>query len=164
MKNTIKHICLLAIVLIGSYSSIAQRKTMITQKQTEQNVKNVQEGFAAYFTGDPSKMRALLADNVELIVPGNSSLAGTYKGPEGVLGFGGKIFQISGNTFTSTPKYFAGNGNFVNILMEDAATINGVKFEWTEGIVQEFDANGKIIKVRPFFSDQAAWDKFFDKK
>jgi len=38
-------------------------------------------------------MHALFAENVELTIPGNSSLAATYKGRDAVLGFGGKNFN-----------------------------------------------------------------------
>lgn len=140
----------------------SQTNMETTQEQTDKNVAAVKEGFAAYFKGDASKMATLLDPEVELNIAGRSKLAGVYKGPEAVLGFGGKIFQLTNNTFSAQPRYFAGNGKFVHILMDDSATIKDKTLTWNEGIFQEFNSKGKIVRIYACFSDQAAWDNFID--
>lgn len=128
---------------------------------TARNIENARAGFAAYFTGDPSKMVALLADDASITMPGKNRFSGTRTGKAEVLGIGGAIFEATGGTFQATPRFFAGNGDRVLIVMDDKAVLDGRAIAWSEIIVQQFDASGHIRHIDTYFSDQAAWDGFF---
>lgn len=142
----------------------ARKPSSYPQSKTDEQVAKVRDGFTAYFSGDASKMRALLDEDVKLHIAGNSQLAGVYEGPDAVLAFGLKIFQLTDNTFAGKPLYFTGNERFVHILIDDTASRNGKTLKWFEGIIQEFNSEGKITHVYACFSNQAEWDAFIDGK
>ncbi|MFC7503805.1 hypothetical protein, partial [Nocardioides sp. GCM10030258] len=52
----------------------------------EDNIANTKAAYAAFAAGDAVAAQAALADEVEWIVPGNSTLSGTYVGKEAVMG------------------------------------------------------------------------------
>jgi ketosteroid isomerase-like protein len=59
----------------------------------------VRRGYAAFNTGDVDTLMGLFSLDVVQHVPGNGPFAGTYKGPEAVLGYYGKIAEVTGGTF-----------------------------------------------------------------
>lgn len=59
----------------------------------------VRRGYAAFNTGDVDTLRTILAADVVQHVPGTGPLAGTYKGLDSVLGYYGKLAELTGGTF-----------------------------------------------------------------
>ena len=61
----------------------------------------VQEGFAAFERGDTDALRKQYwTDDVRSHVVGRSPFAGDYEGPEKVLQFFARLFEVSGGTFS----------------------------------------------------------------
>jgi ketosteroid isomerase-like protein len=61
----------------------------------------VREGFAAFGRGDMDVLRKrFFADDVRWHVSGRSSLAGDYEGPEQVIQYFGRVFELTGGTFS----------------------------------------------------------------
>ena len=48
--------------------------------QAEENIERCKKAYAAFAAGDVETAAADLADDVEWVVPGNSTLSGTYRG------------------------------------------------------------------------------------
>jgi uncharacterized protein len=63
----------------------------------EQLVRRSYEAFAA---GDLDTVRGLFAEDIVWHVPGRSSLAGDHEGRDAVLGLFGRLFELSGGTFS----------------------------------------------------------------
>jgi ketosteroid isomerase-like protein len=59
----------------------------------------VRRGYAAFNTGDMDTLRQILAHDVAQHVPGNSQIAGAYKGIDAVLGYYGKLAELTDGTF-----------------------------------------------------------------
>jgi len=59
----------------------------------------VRRGYAAFNAGDADTLLDLFASDVVQHVPGEGPLAGTYKGPEAVLTYYGKLSEMTGGTF-----------------------------------------------------------------
>ena len=57
-------------------------------------------GYAAFSSGDLDTVRALFDENIEWHIPGQSAISGDYHGVDAVFGFFGRIFELSGGTFT----------------------------------------------------------------
>jgi len=60
----------------------------------------IRKGFEAFSTGDMDTLRnEVFAPDVKYHVPGKSPISGDYNGVDEVLGFFGKIFELTGGTF-----------------------------------------------------------------
>ena len=57
---------------------------MIAEQSEEQNILSAKAGYAAFSWGDPAAAMDKMADDVEWVVPGNSTVSGTYYGKEEV--------------------------------------------------------------------------------
>ena len=62
------------------------------------SVGRTRAGYAAFAAGDLDAVRSLFAPDITWTVPGRSSLAGTYRGPDAVIGYFLALFERSGGT------------------------------------------------------------------
>lgn len=86
----------------------------------------VQRGYAAFNAGDVEALMSLFASDVVQHVPGDGPLAGTYKGPEAVLGYYGKLAELTGGSFRALPVDIHGDGlGHVLAVHQTIATRNG---------------------------------------
>jgi ketosteroid isomerase-like protein len=65
----------------------------------DQHMKLVRRGYEAFNTGDVDTLMGLFAKDAVQHVPGNGPFAGTYKGPESILGYYAKLSEHTGGTF-----------------------------------------------------------------
>jgi uncharacterized protein len=59
----------------------------------------IRQGYEAFGKGDIPAVMEILADDIVWHVPGRSQIAGDYQGPEAVMGFFGKLQELSGGSF-----------------------------------------------------------------
>ena len=80
----------------------------------------VRRGYIAFNSGDAETLLALFAKDVIQHVPGSGPFAGTYKGPEAVLGYYGRLAQDTGGAIRGAVRadFFWGFG-------EEAAALAG---------------------------------------
>src|SRR5205823_14860508 len=72
----------------------------MAQVQTaETNRAMIVAGYEAFGRGELDKVRELWADDIEWVIPGRNQIAGTYRGPDEVMGFFAKLMDLSGGTF-----------------------------------------------------------------
>ena len=64
-----------------------------------QNTDDIRAGYEAFGRGDLEYIKGMLAPDVTWHVPGRSVLAGTYQGIDAVIGYFGRLFEMSGGTF-----------------------------------------------------------------
>ena len=87
----------------------------------------VRRGYAAFNTGDMDTLRSILAHDVVQHVPGTSQIAGTYKGIDAVLGYYGKLAELTGGQFRAHLIAVFGDGQgHVTALHQATATRNGI--------------------------------------
>lgn len=121
----------------------------------EQNVQTVKDFFAAIGRGDGEALLALVADDIEWIVPGKDwPLAGAYRGHAGVT----RLLETASRYLeTSTePREFVAQGD--RVLVVGVATgkvkATGKPFEddWVFAITVR---NSKLTSIREYVDTQA---------
>jgi ketosteroid isomerase-like protein len=108
--------------------------------EAEDNIQNTKNAYAAFATGDIEAASADLDDQIEWVVPGNSTLSGTYRGKDEVMGFWMKLAE---GGFSTTPEHFLGDDERVVVLTnvsaggESADSVDVLTFR-----------NGKVVKFQ----------------
>ncbi|MDT4973365.1 MAG: hypothetical protein QOG22_3508 [Pseudonocardiales bacterium] len=87
----------------------------------------VRRGYVAFNSGDFETLRSILAKDVVQHSPGTSQIAGLYKGIDEVLGYYGKLAELTGGQFQAHLINVFGDGQgHVTALHQATATRNGV--------------------------------------
>ncbi|WBO24416.1 nuclear transport factor 2 family protein [Sphingomonas abietis] len=123
---------------------------------TEQNVQIVKAFFAAAFGGDREAMLALVADDIEWIIPGEDwPLAGTHRGRAGLtdlLNTESQTMEMS----LSEPREFIAQADRVLVVgyAEGKVKATGKPFEddWIFSITVR---DGKLTRIREYVDTQA---------
>jgi ketosteroid isomerase-like protein len=122
----------------------------------EQNVQIVKDFFAAIGSGDKQGLLALVADDVEWIVPGKDwPLAGAHRGRAGMEKVLQKAFDEVEMTYPAPPEFVA-QGDRVLVLGvatgKIKATNKPFKDDWVFAITVQ---KAKITKIREYIDTQA---------
>jgi uncharacterized protein len=123
---------------------------------TEKNVQTVKDFFAAAFGGDKEATLALLAEDIEWIVPGKDwPLAGTFRGHAGVA----ELVKTESETMEmslSEPREFIGQGDRVLVVGfakgKVKATNKPFEDDWIFSITVR---DGKLTNIREYVDTQA---------
>ena len=122
---------------------------------TSQNVETAKKGYAAFAEGDLETVLSLYDDDVEFVLPGNSTVSGTYRGKAELTDMFTKLAEQS---LTITPSRFLADGDVVVVLSqitaggESAPTADAFSFR-----------DGKILKARDF-GDTAMFERVYGTK
>lgn len=114
----------------------------------------------AVATGDIAAARTVFREDVVYIVPGTNLFSGTYRGPDAVMGYFGKLMAETRGSYAIPAMKWLICGDKVLLETENAATRAGRSLEWSEAILFEF-VDGKKARIEMFQADQAAVDAFF---
>ncbi len=125
-------------------------------KITQENVQIVQDFFAAIGGGDKQGLLALVAEEIEWIIPGKDwPLAGTHRGHAGLA----KVLQKASEEVEMTypkPPDFVAQGDRVLVIGvatgKIKATNKPFKDDWVFDITVR---NGKITNIREYIDTQA---------
>ena len=121
----------------------------------EKNIQTVKDFFAAIGRGDRDGLLALVAEDIEWIIPGEDwPLAGTHRGHAGVQDL---LRKASEEIETSTePHEYVAQGDRVLIVGfatgKIKATSKTFKDDWVFDITVQ---NGKLTKIREYVDTQA---------
>ena len=85
---------------------------------TSENVETAKKGYAAFAAGDLETVLGMMDDSVEWVIPGNSTLGGTYRGKAELTGMFAKLAEKS---LTTTPSRFLADGDVVVVLTQITA-------------------------------------------
>lgn len=127
-----------------------------TAAQDHPNVRLIKDYYAAYASGDPSRLRPFFADDIRWTIPGHHPLAGTKVGVEEVLAF---FTQLAKAGFRAEPIFLAADGDWVVDLHRGwSTTPEGLDITWALA----FRIRGRrIVEAVNFAGDQHAADRFF---
>jgi len=122
----------------------------------EKNVQVVKDFFAAIGSGDKQRVLALVAEDIEWIVPGeNWPLAGTHRGHAGLADVLKKASEEIETAYPKPPEFVA-QGDRVLVVGFATGRIKATnrKFEdhWVFAITVR---NGKVTKIREYIDTQA---------
>ncbi|HET7531453.1 MAG TPA: nuclear transport factor 2 family protein [Mycobacteriales bacterium] len=120
----------------------------------------VRRGYEAFNVGDIATLASLFSQDVVQHVPGQSALAGDYKGIEGVLGYYARLGEMTDGTFRADLIDVHGDGHgHVLALHQISATRNGMTRVSRGSILFSFIGN-KITDLLELHSDLEGDDAF----
>ncbi|MFI5047957.1 MAG: nuclear transport factor 2 family protein [Acidimicrobiia bacterium] len=121
----------------------------------------VRQGYKAFGEGDMDTLRALFAPDAVHVATGNSPIAGEYKGVDAILGYYGKLFELSDGTFTATLESVKVEGDdSVVATHRDKGQRGGKTLDQDETLTFTI-AGGKFTRLVENHSDQATYDAFW---
>lgn len=126
------------------------------------NEQLVRDGYDAFSSGDMEKLGALFAADAVHSIPGNNQLTGDYKGVDEILGFYGKLFEITGGNMAVELKSVKVDGDRVASVHRATAAIADRKLDG-ETTLEFTISDGKIARIDEKPHDQAAEDAFWGK-
>lgn len=134
--------------------------TIETGALTHPLVQAVRNYQAAMARGDYATGVTVFDPAVTYTVPGHNLLSGIYKGPEEVMGYLGKLMELTQGTYgISEMHWLVNDKDQVILFIKNHADRNSRSFVWEETILFEF-RNGKKHNLEHFQADQAGVDSF----
>lgn len=121
----------------------------------------VRRGYEAFNSGDVETLISLFSTDVVQHVPGDSPLAGTYKGVDAVLGYYGQLAERTDGTFRAHLVDVHGDGQgHVCAVHQIAAVRNGTRRVSRGSIVFTFMGD-KVTDLLELHGDLSGDDAFF---
>lgn len=120
----------------------------------------LRQNYQAAADGDVQTVVDNMADDIVWHVGGDNPLSGDYRGKEEVLGYLGRLAEMTGGTLKNEPHdVLANDDHAVGLLQFSAARGDRSLHERAAHIVHLRDR--QIAEVWMFWEDQAAVDEFF---
>jgi ketosteroid isomerase-like protein/mannose-6-phosphate isomerase-like protein (cupin superfamily) len=121
----------------------------------------VRRGYAAFNTGDVDTLREVMSHDVVQHVPGTSQIAGAYKGIDAVLGYYGKLGELTDGSFRADLLDVYGDGQgHATAVHQITATRNGSTMISRGAILFTF-LGDKATDLLEMHADLPADDAFF---
>ena len=120
----------------------------------------VRRGYKAFGEGDMEHFRAIYTPDVVQRMPGNNQLSGEHEGVDNVLGLYGKLFELSGGTFSVELTSVRTEGDKVVTVHHAKGEREGRTLDVDETIDFTFSGD-KISRLDVGSADQAAEDAFW---
>ena len=102
----------------------------------------------------------IFAPDVIYVVPGNNPLSGTYEGAEAVMGYFGRLMQMTAGSYEISDMLWLTSNDRVTLSTRNHATIGGQSLTWDEAIIFEF-VGGVKKRIDLYQAEQDAVDRFF---
>lgn len=115
---------------------------------------------AAMAKGDLAAARSIFQPDVVYRVSGSNQLSGTFHGPEKVMGYLGKLMELTRGSYSISKMNWLVSSDGVALETVNHADRNGAHLDWNEVIVFHF-VDGKKARIDLYSQDQAAVDAFF---
>jgi uncharacterized protein len=126
-----------------------------------ENLDLIRRGYAAFSAGDMETLSQLFAPDAVQIMPGNSAVSGTQKGPQEIIALYGELFARSNGTVRVELQDLLSNGSDQVVAVHRAsAERNGNKIAQTEALLFTI-TGGKVAEIRGFMEDIDAQDAFW---
>ena len=123
---------------------------------TEENVQIVKAFFAAMGGGSKQDLLALVAEDIEWIIPGEDwPLAGTHRGHVGLADLLKKASEMVETSFPKPPEFVAQGERVLVVGVATGkikATNRAFKDDWVFAITVQ---SGKVMKIREYIDTQA---------
>ncbi len=123
---------------------------------TQENVQIVKDFFAAIGSGDKQGVLALVAEDIEWIIPGEDwPLAGTHRGHAGLADVLKKASEEIETAYPKPPEFVA-QGDRVMVVGVATGKIKATNKPFEDHWVFDINfRNGKLTKIREYIDTQA---------
>ena len=120
----------------------------------------VRRGYQAFSEGDMEHFRGIYTPDVVQRQPGNNQTSGEHQGVDNVLALYGRLFELSGGTFSVELTSVKTQGDKVVTVHHTKGEREGKTLDVDETI--EFTFSGdKISRLDLGYTDEAAEDAFW---
>ncbi|MBK5307983.1 MAG: nuclear transport factor 2 family protein [Frankiaceae bacterium] len=120
-----------------------------------ENKASAQAAYQAFANADLGGATKNMADDIEWIVPGNSSISGTYRGKDEVTKF---FVALAGKSFQTKPEHFIADGDHVVVLTR--TTADGQEADQADVLTFR---DGKVVRFQSA-GDTALQEKIWGSK
>ncbi len=120
----------------------------------------LRRGYAAFGAGDVDAVLSLFADDIVWHSGGVNQLAGDYRGHEEVMGFFGRLMEVTGGTFRMEIHDVLAGDQHGAVLVTAHGEREGQTLAMREVDVWHL-AGGKATEFWAFPEDSAELDRFF---
>lgn len=127
---------------------------------SESNLKAIRGTYDAFARGDTAALVGNWTPDVVWHESGHHQLAGTHEGPEAILGFFGRIFELTDATFRAELEHCLADDVMGYALHTLHAERDGRSYEASDVLVLRFQG-GRIAEVWLHPQDQALEDELF---
>lgn len=125
------------------------------------NAALIKRGIEAFNQGNPGVLMGLIADDAVFYVPGNSPIAGEYRGKEAIGGFFRHMGQLSGGSQRIDLKaLLTGGDEHVVAVWTAHGRRQGLEYEGQAGWIFRI-RDGQVIEGRNLQEDQDEIDAFW---
>jgi ketosteroid isomerase-like protein len=121
----------------------------------------VRTGYKAFGEGDMDTLRSLFASDAVHVATGNSQIAGEYSGVDAILGYYGRLFELSDGTFTAELQSVRVEGDDTVLATHRDKGRRGDKTLDQDETLTFTISEGKFTRLVENHSDQAAYDAFW---
>jgi ketosteroid isomerase-like protein len=129
---------------------------------THPNEVLLREAFAAFMRGDLEALQTkYFAEDIRYHVAGRSQIAGDYEGIGDVLGFFGRLFELSGGTLRLELHDVVANDEHGVALFKVLAERDGKQLADDEILIAHPTADGKAAEIWTQSTDVYTSDEFW---
>jgi ketosteroid isomerase-like protein len=121
----------------------------------------VQSAYEAFGRGDIPAVLETFSPDIQWHFFGRNPLAGTYKGPQEVVGFFTRLMEGSGGTFSMQIDDFVASDKHVVVLVQATAQRDAKRLD-KEGVHIWRLTDGKVVDVSDVALDSYAQDDFWN--
>jgi ketosteroid isomerase-like protein len=127
------------------------------------HIDNTRKAYKAFSEGDLATLTELIAPDCVWHVGGRSQLAGDYVGHDQILGYFGKLMELTDGTFKVSLDDVAEfeSSGMVACLVTSSATRDGQTLEGRLMELGRANDKGQVVECWWFSEDQYAGDEFF---
>lgn len=114
--------------------------------------------FEAFGRGDLETVRRDLAKDAVWVNGGRSPMAGTYRGWDEISQMFGRLFELTGGTWTSTLLSVLADDTHAVAIYDATATVNGTTGVHRFVLVEQLAKDGTVAETRTLAYDQEQAD------
>lgn len=123
------------------------------------NAQRLRANFDAFLRGDLDTVREAATDDATWTNLGSGPLAGTFRGWEQISGMFGRLFEITGGTYTMEVQSVVADDHWAMAVYDATSTIDGRTETHRWVLVDEMGPDGRATSTRLLAFDQAAADR-----
>jgi len=120
----------------------------------------LRRGYEAFGSGDMGTVLAIFDDDIVWHIGGSNQTTGDYHGHQEVMGFFGKLMELSGGSFRLDIHDILANDTHGVVLVTAHGERDGQTMTARQANIWHL-ADGKATEFWSFIEDQAATDEFF---